>query len=247
MKNILLDVNGDLFLEDNFSGSVEKIDTLKYYLDCQLRIDDGATFGHLFEYIMKDQEILDVIFGETMGGNSLEMFKEEWANEKVNIKKEDLGLENIRIRKSIEYFEVDSSKGFTDIRIDFDGVNSETGVIYSLEFMSLPEMRNIPISIDVLMNVENNTKNTDFDYPDSECVITLFDILGSILHEITFYGGPLQREQTKQKIIDNIDSDNLLDVLKLQLAEAVKSENYEEAAELKNLIEKYSKMGKKGE
>ena len=45
MKNLLLDVNGDLFLEDNFSGSVEKIDTLKYYLDYQLKIDDGATFG----------------------------------------------------------------------------------------------------------------------------------------------------------------------------------------------------------
>jgi hypothetical protein len=111
MKNILLDVNGDLFLEDNFSGSVEKIDTLKYYLDYQLKIDDGATFGQLFNHIMNDADTLDVIFGETMGGNSLEIFREEWSNEKINIKKEDLGIEHIRIRKSIEYFEVDSSKG----------------------------------------------------------------------------------------------------------------------------------------
>ena len=247
MKNILLDVNGDLFLEDNFSGSVEKIDTLKYYLDYQLKIDDGATFGQLFDYIMNDSDTLDVIFGETMGGNSLEIFREEWSNEKINIKKEDLGIEHIRIRKTIEYFEVDSTKGFSDIRIDFDGVNKETGVVYSLEFMSIPEMRNIPVIVDNNLHVENNTNGTDIDYPNSECVITLFDILGSILHEITFYGGPIQRDQTKQKIIDNIDSDNLLDVLKLQLEEAVKSENYEEAAELKSLIEKYTKLGKKGE
>ena len=135
---------------------------------------------------------------------------------------------------------------YKDIRIDFDGVNDQTGVIYSLEFMSIPEMKNIPVVIDNTLQVENNTKSTDIEYPKSECVITLFDILGSILHEITFYGGPTQRDQTKQKIIDNIDSDNLLDVLKLQLDEAVKSENYEEAAELRNLIEKYKNMGNKG-
>jgi hypothetical protein len=246
MKNILLDVNGDIFLEDNFSGSIEKIDTLKYYLDYQLKIDDGATFGQLFDHIMNDADTLDIIFGETMGGNSLEIFREEWLNEKINIKREDLGIENIRIRKTIEYFEVDSNQGFSDIRIDFDGVNDQTGVIYSLEFMSIPEMKNIPVVIDNTLHVENNTKSTDIEYPKSECVITLFDILGSILHEITFYGDPTQRDQTKQKIIDNIDSDNLLDVLKLQLDEAVKSENYEEAAELKNLIEKYKNMGNKG-
>jgi len=89
MKNILLDVNGDLFLEDNFSGSIEKIDTLKYYLDYQLKIDDGATFGQLFDHIMNDADTLDIIFGETMGGNSLEIFREEWSNEKINIKRED--------------------------------------------------------------------------------------------------------------------------------------------------------------
>ena len=113
--------------------------------------------------------------------------------------------------------------------------------------MSIPEMRNIPVNVYNNLYVENNTNGTNIDYPDSECVITLFDILGSILHEITFYGGPIQRDQTKQKIIDNIDSDNLLDVLKLQLDDAVKSDNYEEAAELKSLIEKYTKLGKKGD
>ena len=244
MKNLLLDINGELFLEDNFSGSVEKIETIKYHLDNHIKIDDGATFGHLFDQLMKDSDFIDILFGETMGGNSINIFRNEWEDTKVNLKKDDIGIDHIRIRKTLEYFEVDSNQGFSDIRIDFDGVNTETGIVYSLEFMSIAEMKNIPIVIDPLLNIENNTKNTDIVYPKSECVITLFEILGSILHEITFYGSPDQRDQTKQKIIDNIDSSNLLDVLNLQLEEAIKTENYEEAAELRNLIEKYSKMGK---
>ena len=244
MKNLLLDINGELFLEDNFSGSVEKIETIKYHLDNHIKIDDGTTFGHLFDQLMKDSDFIDILFGETMGGNSINIFRNEWEDTKVNLKKDYIGIDHIRIRKTLEYFEVDSNQGFSDIRIDFDGVNTETGIVYSLEFMSIAEMKNIPIVIDPLLNIENNTKNTDIVYPKSECVITLFEILGSILHEITFYGSPDQRDQTKQKIIDNIDSSNLLDVLNLQLEEAIKTENYEEAVELRNLIEKYSKMGK---
>lgn len=242
MKNLLLDINGELFLEDNFSGSVEKIDSIKYHLDNHIKIDDGATFGHLFNQLMKESDFIDTVYGETMGGNSIKIFKEELENN--SFKKESIGIEYIRIRKTLEYFEVDSNQGFSDIRIDFDGINTETGIVYSLEFMSIAEMKNIPIVIEPLLNIENNTKNTDIDYPKSECVITLFEILGSILHEITFYGEPIQRDETKQKIIDNIDTTNLLDVLNLQLEDAVKNENYEEAAELRNLIDKYKKMGK---
>jgi hypothetical protein len=42
MKNILLDIRGDLYLEDNFNGSKEKVDTIKYYMDCPLSIEDGC-------------------------------------------------------------------------------------------------------------------------------------------------------------------------------------------------------------
>lgn len=244
MKNILLDANGNLFIEDSFSGMVEKIESFKNYLDSQIKVEDGATFGHLFEYVMKDSEFINIVFGETMGGYPLEIFKNEWEDTKIDSRKNYGGIEFIRIRKTLEYFEVDSNQGFSDIRIDFDGINNETGVVYSLEFMSLPEMKNIPIIIDPILHIENNTKNTDIDYPKSECVMTLFEILGSILHEITFYGTPTQRDQTKQKIIDNIASDNLLEVLNLQLQEALKNENYEEAIEIRNLIEQYKNMKK---
>jgi hypothetical protein len=89
------------------------------------------------------------------------------------------------------------------------------------------------------MSSENN------NYVGGDCILTLFEVIGTLLYEITFYGIPQDRDKTKQKLIDNIDNKNLLDVLKLQLEEAVRVENYEEAANLKSLIEKYERLGSK--
>jgi hypothetical protein len=245
MKTILLDLKGDLYLEDNFNGSKEKVDTIKYYMDCPLNIEDGATFEHLFNQIIVESDLIDIIFKETMGGVSITNFVDEWN--KPFITSNTLAIEHLRLRKTLEYLEMDKNKGFVDIRIDFEGVGKNNGMEYSLEFMSLPEMKKYPIKLDNKLYVKEslNRKDGEESYIGGDCTMTLFEVIGTLLYEITFYGIPKDRDETKQKLIDTIDNKNLIDVLKLQLDEAVKVENYEEAANLKNLIEKYENLGKK--
>jgi hypothetical protein len=241
MKTILLDRKGDLYLEDNFNGSKEKVDTIKYYMDCPLNIEDGATFEHLFNHIIAESEIIDIIFKETMGGVSITNFVDEWN--KPFITSNSLAIEHLRLRKTLEYLEMDKNKGFVDIRIDFEGVGN--GMDYSLEFMSLPEMKKYPLEIDNKLHVKEVMNSENNNYVGGDCIMTLFEVIGTLLYEITFYGVPQDRDNTKQKLIDNIDNKNLLEVLKLQLDEAVRVENYEEAANLKSLIEKYERLGRK--
>jgi hypothetical protein len=245
MKTILLDEKGDLFLEDNFNGSQVKVETIKYYLDCPFKIEKGATFEHLFNHIFAESPIIDVIFKETMGDVSITSFVDEWN--KPYIISNSLGIDYLRLRKTLEYMETDNNKGFVDIRIDFEGVGKNNGMEYSLEFMSLPEMKKFPIVLDDTLLVKESLQRKDGEesYVGGDCTMTLFEVIGTLLYEITFYGIPQERDDTKQKLIDTIDSKNLLDVLKLQLDEAVKVENYEEAANIKNLIEKYENLGKK--
>lgn len=245
MKTILLDVKGDLYLEDSFNGSQIIVDTIKYYLDCPFNIEDGATFESLFNQIIAESDIIDVIFKETMGGVSIKSFMDEW--EKPFISSNTLDIEHLRLRKTLEYLEMDSNKGYVDIRIDFDGVGKNNGMDYSLEFMSLPEMKKYPIILDTKLHVKESLhkKGGEDSYISGDCTMTLFEVIGTLLYEITFYGVPQERDKTKQKLIDTIDNKNLLDVLELQLNEAIKIENYEEAANLKNLIDKYKNIGNK--
>ena len=244
MKTIFLDRKGDLYLEDNFNGSQKKVDTIKYYMDCPLKLGDGATFEHLFNHIIAEVEIIDIIFNETMGDNKLSDYIDEW-NKPFITTKTGLDIDYIRFRKVLEYLEMDRNKGFVDIRIDFDGVGKNEGADYSLEFMSLPEMKKHPIKIETDLYVKESLHRKDGDdsYIGGDCVVTLFEVIGTLLYEITFYGPPSVRDKAKQKLIDNIDNNNLLNVLQMQLDEAVKIENYEEAASLKNLIEKYKNLG----
>jgi hypothetical protein len=242
MKNIFLNNKGELYLEDTLNGVKEKVDTIKYYMDCPFTIEEGVTFDKLFNLILAESEIIDIIFHETTNGISITNFIDEWNVPFTN--KNLLGIEYLRLRKTLEYLEMEKNKGFVDIRIDFDGVGGNMD--YSLEFMSLSEMKKLQIVVDNDLHVKEHLQNKSGEiFIGGHCILTLFDIIGTILYEITFYGPPKQRDNTKQTLMDTIDNKNLLDVLKLQLDEAVRTENYEEASNLKILIDKYVKIKNK--
>ena len=245
MKTLYLNKKGDLYLEDTFNGTQKKVDTIKYYLDCPLRLGDGVTFETFFNYVIAEYKLMDIIFNETMGEYNLESFIEEWG--KTFIKPySSLEIDVIRFRKILEYIEVDKNKGFVDIRVDIDGVGKNYGVEYSLEFMSLSEMKKYPISVEDKIHIKRSLQKNDGEesYIGGDCVVTLFEVISTILYEITLYGPPSERDNTKQQLIDTIDNENLIGVLGLQLDEAVRTENYEEAANLKTLIEKCRQIGK---
>ncbi len=242
MKTILLDRKGDLYIKDIFNGSEEKVDTIKYYMDCQLRIEDGATFEQLFKHIIAEVEIIDVIFSETMGENKLSNFIDEW-NKPFTTTNNGLDIEYLRLRKVLEYLEVDKNKGFVDIRVDFEGVGSNMD--YGLEFMSLNEMKKFPIKLvdDLFVKESLHRKGGEISYVGGNCVMTLFEVIATLLYEVTFYNPPVEGGKSKQTLIENIDNHNLLEVLEFQLKEAVRIENYEEASNLKTLIDKYKNLG----
>ena len=244
MKTLYLNNKGEIYLEDSFNGSQEKVDTIKYYLDCPLIVESGVKFETLFNHIIMEYKLMDIIFSETMGSYNLESFIEEWGKPpKPN--KMGFEIEYIRFRKVLEYIEVDDNKGFVDIRIELDGAGKNNGMDYSLEFMSLTEMKKYPVVIENILHVKENLlkKDGEESYIGGDCVTTLFEIIGTILYEITFYGPPDERDNAKQKLIETIDSKNLLDVLQLQLDEAIRVENYEEASNLRDLIDKYKNLG----
>jgi len=145
MKTILFKKNGDLSLLDRFTQEVKKVDNLINYLDCPVEVEEGVTFGNFFSHIIKEKEILNKVFKETMGNSSIDNFLEEWGLPATPLD-EIRGIEYIKAYKIFDYIELPTKENFVDIRIDFDGIGEEEE-LYNLEFIPLNDLKYIPFRL----------------------------------------------------------------------------------------------------
>ena len=71
--------------------------------------------------------------------------------------------------------------------------------------------------------------------------MSVFEVIESILYDITFYGDPSSRDKIKQDVLNVNNKDSLIQLLTIDMEELALNERYEEAIELLNLINKYKK------
>ena len=78
MKTIIFKKDGTLYLQDKITKEEKKIESIKYYLDCPVKIEEGVTFGTFFKHIIVDKDFLNIVYKETMGESNIDYFLEEW-------------------------------------------------------------------------------------------------------------------------------------------------------------------------
>ena len=66
----------------------------------------------------------------------------------------------------------------------------------------------------------------------------LFELISTILYIITIHNTPEGRKSAKEKFISILGNTNLVDMLEEQKEEAVETQNYEEAAQLKKILDR---------
>jgi hypothetical protein len=105
--------------------------------------------------------------------------------------------------------------------------------------MTLNELKEYEIYLDENIHVLNEISDNDgdMDMKEGVCACTLFEVIGTILYEITFYGNPFKRDKSKQMLIDSVDSKNIISVLEMQLEEALKIEDYKDCKRIQNMID----------
>lgn len=238
MRTILFKKNGSLHLVDKVSKEVEKVDTIINYLDCPVQLEDGITFKTFFNHVIKEKESLNIIFKETMKGSSLDLFLDEWdkKGKTVNPTK---GIQHLKAYKIFDYIQLNEEKDFIDIRVDFDGIGNEDQ-LYNLEFIPLNELKNIPIVIANNMSIYrtvSNLKGEELFFRGNSFVL-LFELLGTILYVLTIHKDPKGRNSAKEKFIQILGNTNIIDMLEEQKEEAVEIQNFEEAAQLKKILDR---------
>ena len=238
MRTILFKKNGSLHLIDKVSKEVEKVDGIINYLDCPVELEEGITFKTFFNHVIKEKESLNIIFKETMKGSSLDLFLDEWdkKGKSINLEK---GIQYLKAYKIFDYIQLSEEKDFIDIRVDFDGIGNEEQ-LYNLEFIPLNELKNIPIVISNNMSIYrtvSNLKGEELFFRGNSFVL-LFELLGTILYVLTIHKDPKGRNSAKEKFIQILGNTNIIDMLEEQKEEAVEIQNFEEAAQLKKILDR---------
>ena len=238
MRTILFKKNGSLHLIDKVSKEVEKVDTIINYLDCPVQLEDGITFKTFFNHVIKEKESLNIIFKETMKGSSLDLFLDEWDKKGKTVNPEK-GIQYLKAYKIFDYIQLNEEKDFIDIRVDFDGIGNEDQ-LYNLEFIPLNELKNIPIVIANNMSIYRTVSNLRGEelFFRGNSFILLFELLGTILYILTIHKNPKGRNSAKEKFIQILGNTNIIDMLEEQKEEAVEIQNFEEAAQLKKILDR---------
>jgi hypothetical protein len=241
MKTIFITSDGKMY-RMNYLGRLERdeVKSIKNYLNCVLHLEEGTTFETLFNIILKDKDFFNEVFKETMGGHDLNQFIKEWGNKKK--RKRINKISYLQIRRDIN---LKDSGGvmILDINNIFEGViRNENGTKESvtLDFIPINDLKNLFLKV-----------NTDFNIPgeiienvnivSSTKEMTVFEVLESILYEITFYGDPTSRDKIKEDIFKLQNKENMVELLKSDMEDLLFDEKYEEAIEILNLINKYKK------
>ena len=130
-------------------------------------------------------------------------------------------------------------KDFIDIRVDFDGIGSEDE-LYNLEFLPLNELKDIPMilvdNISIYRTV-SNIKGEELFFRGNSFTL-LFELIGTVLYILTIHKTPKGRSSAKNKFIKILGETNIIDILEEQKNDAVEEQNYEEASQLKKILDR---------
>jgi len=243
MKTIFITSDGKIY-RMNYLGRLERdeVKSIKNYLNCILHLEEGINFETFFNIIIKDKDFFNEVFKDTMGGFDLNQFLKEWKKntngDKVN------KISYLEVRRDIKLKD-DAGLLTLDVNNIFEGIikknNGEKESI-RLDFIPINNLKKLSLKI-----------NTDFNIPgeiienvnivSSIKEMSLFEVIESILYDITFYGDPTSRDKIKEDVFRPQNKDNIVELLKFDMEELVSNERYEEAIELLNLINKYKKTG----
>jgi len=207
----------------NYYKYVKKeVEKLSPYLNEVVKLSDDFTLADLFGYIERELNIFDVIFSSQLGHYPLQLYIDEI---KKPGPKEDDEIDYLEIQRYGERWEW----GEIDLFIDFRGVNEKTDMGYALDFTPVNELKHLPLrlnesfeisemkipskivrfAIRIMKKIGIPLKKWDnpFSYVHvrGKVDITVCELMSAILYEISFYGGPEERDVKLAEIEEDVD------------------------------------------
>lgn len=199
--------------QDYFVSRCEQVTSICQHLGYAFVVEEGATFGDLLSHVEKEVDILSLIFSANMGNYPLSLYIEE---SKIPVDPENNSgsvFSELIVSKYCEitnFMKTDMDFSTVEIFTSF-GANGKNKngeeVDWCVSTTPVNELINIPLKVreNITVNMSNTGDDTSqwnknlLNLP-ADADVTLYEALLGIFNEISFYGGPKEREKFKKKL-----------------------------------------------
>ncbi len=173
-----------------------------------VEIAENVTFGDFFKLLIKEKQIINLIFESSLYGVNFETFIQDFK------KPLDVNKLNSSIREMghLEIFwYVDYNSDYLLIEPAFHGTAKENVLdnpvkFLGLDFLSVYLLKDFPLKLDETVEIADNSRIREKNniILKTKKAFTLYDIIQAILYELTWYGTPEMRNEQGKLILDEI-------------------------------------------
>lgn len=187
-------------IDENLSGHIcneKKVHSFLPYLNEVMDVEDDVTFEDFFEHIMRQKGKYSSVFTSHLGSYNLVQWEEEWNRISENsYDGDDYEMQSVGLCWHGEYW---NSNGEDEITItsEFHGTGidkktkKEMGM--AVEFTPINELKSYPFKLDTQLNVYSLQKDSKLLLSGKKD-FTVYDVVSTVLYEISFAGSPEQRD-----------------------------------------------------
>lgn len=199
-----------------FIGDKEKevrIDELPMYLSEEIDIEEGVTFSTIFDLLIANREIFNIIFYSVTSGFNIDLYIDDYISDPKDNKPETQ-ITYLEVNRNFEHNIFDGSDEW-EYYYSLHGISTDEDIAYSIALSPLNEIKSIPIKVNKELNIVTDTgielsETTIFSdkfksIHVAQIPITLFNFLGAILNEITFHGTSENKVEFSNELNDRVE------------------------------------------
>jgi hypothetical protein len=179
---------------------------LIYMLGDEIELGEDVTFKTLFDIIILHKDFLNILFAKEMHGYLVDDFIEDYEKDidsKLDDEHFDLRLawysDIYKYNQEVEFVDYVAFEAFGRLSVS----QQEGEYPISLAFISLAEIKNKLVKLDNTFELhDDETYKSEIDalFKANYKALSVYEVLQSILREITFYGKPDERDRQREEL-----------------------------------------------
>jgi hypothetical protein len=163
-----------------------------HVLRCACHIDADVRLADIFRAVEQDPEL--VRFLEEWSWCDLDAFHTE-------ARKSAAAASDLSYIEIAKYFEWDEHEAQETIDVSGIGAPDEHGMThYGIDFTPVNQLVHLPVRLRPAMEIRKDHKKLG----EAPCTFSLLDVLGEIYFEISFYGGPEDRDRKNAQLQESL-------------------------------------------
>lgn len=197
--------------DDNILGhscNELKVHSFLPYLNEMMEVDEDVTFGDFFFHIMKQKGKYSSIFASHLGNFKLNAWEDEWHRIPENsFDGDDYEMTAVGLCWHGESWNYEGEDEIT-ITPEFHGMGidkkSRKEMGFAIEFTPINKLKQYPFKLDTRLNVYSLQKGSELLLSGKKS-FTVYEVVSTVLFEISFSGAPEQRDAHISEIIGQVE------------------------------------------